>query len=65
MNLCARRKKLKEILIFCVSRKNAQIPKNEMMRIDHLLRHGERKLAMIKDSNVSSMGTFVEDKKKK
>jgi hypothetical protein len=52
-------------MIFCVSRKNAQIPKNEMMRIDHLLRHGERKLAMIKDSNVSSMGTFVEDKKKK
>jgi hypothetical protein len=36
-----------------------------MMRIDHLLRHGERKLTMIKDSNVSSMGTFVEDKTKK
>ena len=36
-----------------------------MMRIEHLLRLGERKLDMIKDPNVSSMGNFVEDKTKK
>lgn len=51
--------------LHCCSRKNAQVPKAEMMRIEYLLRQGERKLTMIKDPNVSSMGTFVEDKKTK
>jgi hypothetical protein len=32
-----------------------------MMRIEFLLRQGERKLSMIKDPNVSGMGTFVGD----
>lgn len=46
-------------------KKNAQLPKTEMMRIEHLLRQGQRKLSMIQDPNVSSMGSFVEEPKKK
>jgi hypothetical protein len=50
---------------YFISRKNAQLPKTEMMRIEHLLRQGQRKLSMIQDPNVSSMGSFVEEPKKK
>ena len=33
------------------------------MRIEHLMRNGQRKLKMIQDPNVSGMGQFVEEKK--
>ena len=44
-------------------KKNSKIiEKTDILRIEHLMRHGQRKLDMIKDPNVSSMGHFVEDK---
>lgn len=44
-------------------KKNASIPRTEFMRIEQLMRNGQRKLKMIQDPNVSGMGQFVEDKK--
>ena len=44
-------------------KKNAGIPRTEIMRIEHLMRNGQRKLKMIQDPNVSGMGQFVEEKK--
>jgi succinate dehydrogenase assembly factor 1 len=43
-------------------KKNSKhIEKSDILRIEHLIRHGERKLNMIKDPNVSGMGHFVEE----
>lgn len=39
-------------------RKNAAIPKTDMLRIEHMLRQGWRKLKMMQDPYVSSMGRF-------
>jgi len=44
-------------------RRNANIPRTETMRIEHMMRSGYRKLDMMKDPNVSSMGNFVDNKK--
>jgi len=44
-------------------RRNAIIPRTETMRIEHMMRSGYRKLDMMKDPNVSSMGNFVDNKK--
>jgi len=38
------------------------IEKTDVLRIEHLMRHGQRKLEMMKDSNVSGMGHFVKEK---
>ena len=44
-------------------KKNATvIDKKDVLRIEHLMRHGQRKLEMMKDSNVSGMGHFVKEK---
>ena len=40
-------------------RKNSKISKTNTLRIEHLLRDGERKLKMIKDPHVDGMGRFV------
>lgn len=39
-------------------RKNAQIPRTELLRIEHLLRQGKRKLKMINDPFVTGVGRF-------
>ncbi|KAK8404839.1 hypothetical protein O3P69_001436 [Scylla paramamosain] len=39
-------------------RKNATIPKTEILRVEHLLRQGWRKLKMMQDPFVNSMGRF-------
>lgn len=39
-------------------RKNASIPRTEVLRIEHLLRQGWRKLKMMQDPYVTSMGRF-------
>ena len=41
-------------------RKNAGLSKLDSLRIEQLLRNGERKLKMIKDPHVQGMGKFVE-----
>ena len=47
-------------------KKNATaIDKKDVLRIEYLMRHGNRKLAMIKDPNVSGMGKFVDENKPK
>lgn len=43
-------------------RKHSAIPKNETMRIEFLLRNGQKKLEMIQDPHTGSMGHFVEKK---
>lgn len=39
-------------------RKNATIPKTEVLRIEHLIRQGGRRLKMMQDPFVDSMGRF-------
>lgn len=39
-------------------RKNSTIPRTEILRIEHLLRQGWRKLKMMQDPFVSGMGRF-------
>jgi len=44
-------------------KKNAVgLEKTDVLRIEHLMRNGKRKLEMIQDSNVSGMGHFVKEK---
>jgi succinate dehydrogenase assembly factor 1 len=43
-------------------RKHAARPKNETMRIEFLLRNGQKKLEMIQDPQISGMGHFIEKK---
>ena len=43
-------------------KKNSEISKLDSMRIEQLLRNGQRKLKMIQDPHVNGMGRFVEDK---
>ena len=42
-------------------KKDAAIPRTEVMRIEHLLRQGQRKLKMMKDPFVSGGGRFMKD----
>ena len=43
-------------------KKNATtIDRKDVLRIEFLMRQGQRKLEMIKDPNVSGMGMFVDD----
>lgn len=39
-------------------RKDSQISKKEILRIEHLLRQGQRKLKMMNDPHVTSIGMF-------
>lgn len=49
-----------EIVVKTEFRKNAfSVGKSDILRIEHLIRVGERKLEMIKDPHVSGMGHFV------
>jgi len=44
-------------------KKNAvALERSDVLMIEHLMRHGKRKLEMIQDPNVSGMGQFVKDK---
>ena len=40
----------------------ATVDKSDILRIEYLMRRGQRKLDTIKDPNVSGMGLFVEEK---
>ena len=42
-------------------RRNAEIPRLELMRVEFLLRQGRRKLQMLRDPHVSQMGQFRSD----
>lgn len=44
-------------------KKNASIPKTEVMRIEYLIRRGWNQLTTIQSSRVSSVGSFVDEKK--
>ncbi|KAF2366882.1 Complex 1 LYR protein, partial [Trinorchestia longiramus] len=39
-------------------RKESQIARTDVLRIEHLLRQGKKKLVMMKDPHVTSMGRF-------
>ncbi|XP_075770351.1 succinate dehydrogenase assembly factor 1, mitochondrial-like [Pelodiscus sinensis] len=43
-------------------RKNASIPRADVMHIEYLLRRGQRQLAQLRDANTRQMGTFVQAK---
>nr|ACO15050.1 LYR motif-containing protein ENSP00000368165 homolog [Caligus clemensi] len=43
-----------------VFKKNKSIPKTDTIYIEYLLRGGQRKLKMIQDPHVSSVGYFVD-----
>ena len=43
-------------------KKQANVPKTDIMRIEHLVRNGQRKLKMIQDPNVKAMGKFTDEK---
>nr|XP_033793540.1 succinate dehydrogenase assembly factor 1, mitochondrial [Geotrypetes seraphini]XP_033793545.1 succinate dehydrogenase assembly factor 1, mitochondrial [Geotrypetes seraphini] len=40
-------------------RKNAKIPKTDVMHIEYLLRRGQRQLEQLKDSHTKQMGIFI------
>lgn len=40
-------------------KKNALMPKKDILRIEHVMRQGERKLKMMQDPYVDGMGRFV------
>ncbi|XP_078533445.1 succinate dehydrogenase assembly factor 1, mitochondrial [Lissotriton helveticus] len=40
-------------------RKNAKIPRSDVMHIEFLLRRGQRQLEQLKDSRTKQMGTFI------
>ena len=40
-------------------KKNSDIPRTESMRIEHLLRQGNRKLKLLRDPHVTQLGNFV------
>ncbi|XP_027686993.2 succinate dehydrogenase assembly factor 1, mitochondrial [Chelonia mydas] len=43
-------------------RKNARIPRMDVMHIEYLLRRGQRQLEQLRDVNTKQMGTFVKTK---
>lgn len=46
-------------------RKNASIPRTEILRVEYLIRLGRKQLDTLKMDDVQSMGVFVEDGDKK
>uniref|UniRef100_A0A8D0GE10 Complex 1 LYR protein domain-containing protein n=1 Tax=Sphenodon punctatus TaxID=8508 RepID=A0A8D0GE10_SPHPU len=40
-------------------RRNARIPRTDVMHIEYLLRRGQRQLEQLRDTNTKQMGTFV------
>ncbi|KAJ8308386.1 hypothetical protein KUTeg_013260 [Tegillarca granosa] len=45
-------------------KKHAQIPRTDTLRIEQLLRRGQRQLDLISTVNVESVGVFVKEEKK-
>ena len=43
-------------------RRNAIVPRTEIIRIEYLLRNGRKKLEMIQDPHITGMGHFIENK---
>lgn len=43
-------------------RRNAAVPRTDILRVEQLMRNGYRKLDMMKDPNVTGMGSFVKEK---
>ena len=43
-------------------RRQAGLPRSDSLRIEFSMRMGRRKLQMMKDPNVSGMGSFVDNK---
>ncbi|KAG8432717.1 hypothetical protein GDO86_017095 [Hymenochirus boettgeri] len=43
-------------------RKNAKIPKTDVMHIEYLLRRGQRQLQQLKDVTTVQLGAFVKTK---
>ncbi|XP_060114038.1 succinate dehydrogenase assembly factor 1, mitochondrial [Heteronotia binoei] len=43
-------------------RKHAQIPRADVMRIEYLLRRGQRQLEQLRDVHTKQMGVFVKTK---
>ena len=43
-------------------RRQAGLPRRDSLRIEYSMRMGRRKLIMMKDPNVSGMGSFVDNK---
>jgi len=41
-------------------RRNALVPRTDTLRIEHMMRSGQRKVEMMKDPRVSGMGHFVD-----
>ncbi|TFJ95790.1 Mical3 protein [Platysternon megacephalum] len=46
-------------------RKNASIPRMDVMHIEYLIRRGQRQLEQLRDVNTKQMGTFVKTKPEK
>lgn len=44
--------------------KNKSIPMGDILKIEFLMRNGEKKLEMLKDPHITSMGHFVENKER-
>ncbi|CAI9623025.1 unnamed protein product [Staurois parvus] len=40
-------------------RKNAKIPRTDVMRIEYLVRRGRRQLEQLKDVNTKQLGVFI------
>ncbi|XP_018412783.1 PREDICTED: succinate dehydrogenase assembly factor 1, mitochondrial [Nanorana parkeri] len=40
-------------------RRNAKIPRTEVMRIEYLVRRGRRQLEQLKDVNTKQLGAFI------
>ncbi|KAE8636082.1 hypothetical protein XENTR_v10002834 [Xenopus tropicalis] len=40
-------------------RRNAKIPKTDVMHIEHLLRRGQRQLQQLQDANTKQLGAFI------
>ena len=45
-------------------RKNAQIPRTDIMLIEYLIRRGQRQLEQLRDVHTKQMGAFVKTKQK-
>ncbi|XP_068127831.1 succinate dehydrogenase assembly factor 1, mitochondrial [Hyperolius riggenbachi] len=42
-------------------RKNAKIPRTDVMHIEYLVRRGRRQLDQLKDANTKQLGMFIKD----
>ncbi len=42
-------------------KKNSVIPRHDILRIEHLMRRGERQLDLVKNTGVKGMGVFQKE----